>query len=43
MKKSIEVANKEYPDGKIKSTQMVVYSYPSIGAMTVVKDKTSGD
>lgn len=43
MKKSIEVANKEYPDGKIKSTQMVVYSYPSIGAMTVVKDKNTGD
>ncbi len=43
IKKSIEVANKEYPDGKIKSTQMVVYSYPSIGAMTVVKDKNTGD
>lgn len=43
IKKSIEIAKKEYPDGKIKSTKMVVYSYPSIGAMTVVKDKTTGE
>lgn len=42
MKKSIEVANKNYPLGEIISTNMVVYSYPSIGAMTVVKDKTTG-
>jgi hypothetical protein len=43
MKKSIEGAKSEYPDGNIKSTQMVVYDYPLIGAMTVVKDKTTGD
>ena len=43
LKKSIEVARNEYPDGEIKSTKMVEYSYPRIGAMTVVKDKTSGD
>jgi hypothetical protein len=43
MKKSIEIAKNEYPNGKIKSTQLVVYDYPSIGAMTVVKDKTTGD
>jgi hypothetical protein len=43
MKKSIEIAKNEYPDGKIKSTQMVVYDYPLVGAMTVVKDKTTGD
>jgi hypothetical protein len=42
MKKSKEIAKNEYPDGEIKSTKMVVYSYPSIGAMTVVKDKTTG-
>ena len=29
MNKSIEIAKNEYPDGKIKSTQMVVYDYPS--------------
>jgi len=43
MKKSIEIAKNEYPDGKIKSTQMVAYDYPAIGAMTIVKDKTTGD
>ncbi|KKG07937.1 C39 family peptidase [Methanosarcina sp. 2.H.A.1B.4] len=42
VKKSKEIANKNYPTGEIKSTNMVVYSYPKIGAMTVVKDK-SGD
>jgi len=42
-KKSIEIAKNEYPDGSIKSTRMVVYIYPSIGAMTLVKDKTTGD
>lgn len=42
MKKSIEIAKNEYSDGEIKSTQMVVYSYPRIGAMTVVKDKATG-
>ncbi|AKB31093.1 GTPases - Sulfate adenylate transferase subunit 1 [Methanosarcina siciliae C2J] len=42
MKKSIEIAKSEYSDGKIKSTNLVVYSYPSVGAMTVVKDKTTG-
>ncbi|MDD3052067.1 MAG: hypothetical protein PHR06_13105, partial [Candidatus Cloacimonetes bacterium] len=43
LKKSIEVARSEYPNGEIKSTKVVEYSYPRIGAMTVVKDKTSGD
>ncbi|KKH91946.1 hypothetical protein EO95_02670, partial [Methanosarcina sp. 1.H.T.1A.1] len=43
MERSIEITKSEYPDGKIKSTNMVVYSYPKIGAMTVVKDKTTGD
>ena len=42
MKKSKEIAKKNYPTGEIKSTKMVVYSYPKIGAMTAVKDK-SGD
>ncbi|WP_440947534.1 C39 family peptidase [Methanosarcina sp. T3] len=42
MKKSIEIAKSEYSDEKIKSTNLVVYSYPSIGAMTVVKDKATG-
>ncbi|MCC4770895.1 sulfate adenylate transferase [Methanosarcina sp. DH2] len=32
----------EYPEGEIKSTQMVVYDYPIVGAMTIVKDKTTG-
>jgi len=40
--KSIEIANNNYPGGEIKSTKMVVYSYPSIGAMTVIKEKTTG-
>lgn len=43
MEKSIETAKNEYPDGEIKSTKMVVYNYPAIGAMTVVKDKTTGE
>lgn len=43
MEKSIETAEKDYPTGEIESTKMVVYSYPKIGAMTVVKDKTTGD
>ncbi len=43
MKKSKEIAKKNYLTGEIKSTKMVVYSYPSIGAMTVVKDKTTGE
>ncbi|AAM30098.1 C39 family peptidase [Methanosarcina mazei] len=43
MNKSIEIAKNEYPDGKIKSTQMVVYDYPLVGAMTIVKDKITGD
>lgn len=42
MKKSIEIAKKTYPTGEITSNKMVVYSYPSIGAMTEVKDKTTG-
>ncbi|WP_440946007.1 hypothetical protein ACSAZL_18290 [Methanosarcina sp. T3] len=42
MKKSTEIAKSEYSDGKIKSTNLVVYNYPSVGAMTVVKDKTTG-
>lgn len=41
MKKSIEIAKTKYPTGEIKSTLLVVYSYPSIGAMTVVKDKAT--
>lgn len=28
---------------QLKSTKMIVYNYPSIGAMTLVKDKTTGD
>lgn len=40
--KSKEISKERYPNGKIESTIMVVYSYPSIGAMTVVKDKTTG-
>lgn len=43
MKKSIETARNKYPDGEIKSTEIVVYSYPSIGAMTVIKDRASGN
>jgi hypothetical protein len=43
MRKSIEIATNKCPNGEIKSTNMVVYSYPSIGAMTVTKDKTTGD
>jgi hypothetical protein len=43
MEISIEIAKSEFPDGKIKSTNMVVYSYPKIGAMTVVKDQTTGN
>jgi hypothetical protein len=39
----METAKNEYPDGEIKSTKMVVYDYPCVGAMTVVKDKTTGD
>ncbi|MDY9925207.1 hypothetical protein [Methanosarcina sp.] len=42
MKKSKEIAKKNYPTGEIESTKMVVYRYPSIGAMTLVKDKTTG-
>jgi len=41
-KKSKEIAKKNYPAGQVKSTNMVVYSYPRVGAMTVVKDKTTG-
>lgn len=43
IKKSKEIAKKNYLTGEIKSTKMIVYSYPSIGAMTVVKDKTTGE
>ncbi|HPS88490.1 MAG TPA: GTPase - sulfate adenylate transferase subunit 1, partial [Methanosarcina vacuolata] len=42
IKKSKDIAKKNYPNGEIKSTSLVVYNYPSIGAMTVVKDKTTG-
>ncbi|AKB48652.1 GTPases - Sulfate adenylate transferase subunit 1 [Methanosarcina sp. Kolksee] len=42
IKKSKDIAKKNYPTGEIKSTSLVVYNYPSIGAMTVVKDKTTG-
>ncbi|MDY0385532.1 MAG: hypothetical protein RBT65_00090 [Methanolobus sp.] len=41
MKKAKEIANTKYPDGKIKSTVMVVYSYPKVGAMTTIKDKAT--
>ncbi len=41
--KSIETARNEYPNGEIKSTEMVVYCYPSIGAMTVIEDRASRD
>jgi hypothetical protein len=43
MKKAKEIANTKYPDGKIKSTIMVVYSYPKVGAMTTIKDKATGE
>ena len=43
MNKSIETAKTKYPAGEIVSTKMVVYDYPEIGAMTIVKDKTTGD
>jgi hypothetical protein len=42
LKKSKGIAKKKYPTEEIRSTVMVVYSYPGIGAMTVVKDKTTG-
>ncbi len=42
MKKSKEIANNKYPTGEIKSTVMVVYSYPKVGAMAIIKDK-AGD
>ncbi|WP_269850106.1 hypothetical protein [Methanosarcina horonobensis] len=42
IEKSIEIAKAKYPTGKIVSTNMVVYDYPSVGAMTIVKDKTTG-
>ncbi|MDQ1255329.1 MAG: hypothetical protein QG646_4608 [Euryarchaeota archaeon] len=41
--KSIETARNEYPNGEIKATEMVVYCYPSIGAMTIIKDRASGN
>jgi len=43
MEKSKEIAKSRYPAGEIESTFMVVYSYPRVGAMTLVKDKTAGD
>jgi hypothetical protein len=42
MEKSIETAKKEYPTEEIVSTNMVVYDYPSVGAMTIVRDKATG-
>jgi hypothetical protein len=42
MRKSIETSKTKYPTGKIVSTKLVVYDYPEIGAMTTVKDKTTG-
>jgi hypothetical protein len=36
------MAKKRYPTGEIKSTVLAVYSYPRMGAMTVIKDKTTG-
>ncbi|SFM25825.1 C39 family peptidase [Methanolobus profundi] len=43
MQKSVEVANNKYSDGEILSTKMVVYSYPSIGSMTIIRDKKTGE
>lgn len=43
IQKSIEVANNDYPSGKIKTTKLVVYNYHIVGAMTVVQDKTTGE
>ncbi|MDY0387981.1 MAG: hypothetical protein RBT65_12815 [Methanolobus sp.] len=43
MKRSIEIAKSEYPDGEIKSTKMVVYDYPKVGAMTIVKEATGDE
>ncbi|MDW5549660.1 C39 family peptidase [Methanosarcina sp.] len=43
MEKSKEIAKSRYPTGEIESTVMVVYSYPRVGAMTLVNDKTAGD
>ena len=43
MEKSVEIAKNNYPSGVIESTKPVVYDYPEIGAMTVVKDKCTGD
>lgn len=43
MKKSKKIANDKYPTGEIRSTVMVVYSYPKVGAMTIIKDKGTGD
>ncbi|MDW5548854.1 hypothetical protein [Methanosarcina sp.] len=43
MDKSIETAKTKYPTGEIMSTKMVVYDYPEIGTMTIVKDKIRGD
>lgn len=42
VEKSKNTANKNYPTGKIKSTKIVVYDYPEVGAMTVVKEKNTG-
>lgn len=41
MAKAKEIATTKYPDGKIKSTVMVVYNYPLVGAMTTIKDKAT--
>ncbi|MCM1986349.1 C39 family peptidase [Methanococcoides seepicolus] len=38
LKKSIEIGMEEYPNCEISSTVMVLYSYPKIGAMSVVID-----
>jgi hypothetical protein len=38
LKKSIEIGMEKYPNCKILSTVMVLYSYPKIGAMSIVID-----
>jgi hypothetical protein len=43
IKQSLEIANEKFPAGDVKSTKMVVYSYPKIGAMTVVADNVTGE
>lgn len=39
VEKSKEIATNRYPTGELESTFMVVYSYPRVGAMTVMIHK----